>query len=75
MREGPLAALFRKTEEDAQEVEPEVTPLEDIPQREVPHPGLASQADDEPPTPTPQERLRNAFSSEIPESLMDAPEP
>ena len=75
MREGPLAALFRKTEEDAQEIEPEVTPVQDIPPREVPHPGLASQADDGPPPPTPQERLRNAFSAEIPESLMEAPEP
>jgi cell division protein FtsZ len=98
MREGPLAALFRKTEEDppkspAAESEPEApapqavapvpTPVEQIPPREVPHPSLAPRIetalvpDEEParPVPSPQERLRHAFSSEIPESLMDAPEP
>jgi cell division protein FtsZ len=88
MREGPLAALFRKTEEDAPKTEPGTpaaqspepipTPIEEIPPREVPHPSLAARdvqdpGDDEPRIPTPQERLRNAFSSEIPESLMDAP--
>jgi cell division protein FtsZ len=80
MREGPLAALFRRTEDDAQAVDPDPTPAEEIPPREAPHPSLtgriesADAADDEP-RPTPQERLRNAFSAEIPESLMDAPEP
>ncbi|MGI9099721.1 MAG: cell division protein FtsZ [Solirubrobacteraceae bacterium] len=88
MREGPLAALFRRTEEDAAlETDPdapgagpEPTPIDEIPPREVPHPSLAGRIespreDDEPPTPTPQERMRNAFSVDIPESLMDAPEP
>jgi cell division protein FtsZ len=89
MREGPLAALFRRTEEDAAQGQdddlaapaaPEPMPIEEIPPREVPHPSLAAHIqsppeEDEPPTPTPQERLRNAFSAEIPESLMDAPEP
>src|SRR4051812_33761498 len=80
MREGPLAALFRKTEEEAQAAEPDRTPVEEIPPREVPHPSLAGRiesvdADDEERRPTPQERLRNAFSAEIPENLMDAPEP
>jgi cell division protein FtsZ len=94
MREGPLAALFRKTEEDAPTApeaaagtpapprapDPVPTPIEEIPPREVPHPSLAARdvpepAGDEPRIPSPQERLRNAFSSEIPESLMDAPEP
>jgi cell division protein FtsZ len=75
MREGPLAALFRRTEDDEQPVDPEPTPVEEIPARDVPHPGLASQADDELLAPTPQERLRSAFSADIPESLMDAPEP
>jgi cell division protein FtsZ len=79
MREGPLAALFRRTEDEAHAIEPDPTPVEEIPPREVPHPSLAGRiesvdADDEP-RPTPQERLRNAFSAEIPESLMDAPEP
>jgi cell division protein FtsZ len=97
MREGPLAALFRKTEEDPpkepadpsasaaapQAAAPVPTPVEEIPPREVPHPSLAPrietavEPDEEPQPriPSPQERLRHAFSSEIPESLMDAPEP
>ena len=91
MREGPLAALFRRTEEDAKAAEadpadvpqlsePVPTPVGEIPPREVPHPSLAAglevEADEaEPRIPSPQERLRHAFSSEIPESLMDAPEP
>jgi len=88
MREGPLAALFRKTEEDPPKPaadgtpaipvpEPVPTPIEEIPAREVPHPSLSRDVEDpgheEPRIPSPQERLRNAFSSEIPESLMDAP--
>jgi cell division protein FtsZ len=59
MREGPLAALFRKTE------------TEGLP------PGAGQRpdaAEPEPPaerrTPTPQERLRNAFSSDVPDDLM-----
>jgi cell division protein FtsZ len=97
MREGPLAALFRKTEEDAARaadeetpegapklVAPVATPIEEIPAREVPHPSLAVPAEPEVPEvveeikiPTPQDRLRHAFSSEldIPENFMDAPEP
>ena len=111
MREGPLAALFRKTEEDAAQgadgegsddpaqprmFAPVPTPIEEIPSREVPHPSLASTPAAEAegvgqkpgaevvgPTPeaaripSPQERLRHAFSSEmdIPDSIMDLPEP
>ena len=90
MREGPLAALFRKTEEDApkapgaepapQAAAPVPTPIEEIPAREVPHPSLSPRIetelpDDEPRIPSPQERLRHAFSSELPENLMDAPDP
>jgi cell division protein FtsZ len=94
MREGPLAALFRKTEEDAARTEaeggpkepalvaPVATPIEEIPPREVPHPSLAVPAepqayveDEEARIPSPQERLRHAFSSEIPDNFMDAPEP
>jgi len=96
MREGPLAALFRKTEEDATRAdearqesadgaaaagsEPGPTPIEQIPPRDVPHPSLATptapaeplEAEvEDPHIPSPQERLRHAFSSEIPESLME----
>jgi cell division protein FtsZ len=98
MREGPLAALFRKTEDDATHTDepledgadapalaaPLVTPVDEIPAREVPHPSLAGRdepaAADPPPQarmPTPQDRLRHAFSSEmeIPDNFMDTPEP
>ncbi|MGH2943966.1 MAG: cell division protein FtsZ, partial [Solirubrobacteraceae bacterium] len=110
MREGPLAALFRRTEEDAKQAEveaerareelaaadraaaqraaaeaaaarpaPEPTPIEEIPPREAPHPSLSSPSEpaeeEEPHIPSPQERLRSAFSSELPENLMEAPRP
>jgi len=102
MREGPLAALFRKTEEaeGAQDAPPASTqaqgpqgrsstpaPAHDAPAQAppaahpresgLPHPALGSSAhaapaqDAELRIPSPQERLRHAFSSEIPESLMD----
>ena len=71
MREGPLAALFRKTEEAqetaaAQQPPPEPPPVEE---EEAPAAPAA------PRTPTPQERLRHAFSSDLPENMMSAPEP
>src|ERR1700722_8024106 len=93
MREGPLAALFRKTEgieEPAAEPVEKTTapeqpksrkapPAEQRAQeprgdergreRQLPHPALGA-APEEPSrpahVPTPQERLRHAFSSEIP---------
>jgi cell division protein FtsZ len=71
MREGPLAALFRKTEElenGAQGAQEE----------SVPHPALSASQPQESESvaiPSPQERLRHAFSSEIPENLMARPEP
>jgi cell division protein FtsZ len=60
MREGPLAALFRKTEEEGLE------PVEHRPQP----PAAAERR-----TPTPQERLRNAFSSDLPDDVMAPPAP
>jgi cell division protein FtsZ len=85
MREGPLAALFRKTEEG------EDTPPErpEAPRQRVadsrppvhpresglPHPALSAStlapAEEETHVPSPQERLRHAFSSEMPENVMD----
>src|SRR5690242_10493018 len=59
MREGPLANLFRKTETDGLEPRPE--PVAEEPQ-------LPQRA-----TPTPQERLRHAFSAEIPGDMMAPP--
>src|SRR5262245_24725094 len=83
MREGPLAALFRKTDEEKPQ-EAAAPPPEPEPAREepvarerpaVPHPGLRPQpaepAREEPRVPTPQERLRHAFSADIPENVMD----
>ena len=69
MREGPLAALFRKTDEDAP------APAE------APHPSLASEEaapapaapapEAEVAVPSPQERLRAAFSSDIPDNILE----
>jgi cell division protein FtsZ len=91
MREGPLAAPFRKTEgvdeaEAAEQSEP-VEPTKAVPasastpaqhprESGLPHPALSAsaQAPAEPAqVPTPQERLRHAFSSEIPENVMEPP--
>ncbi len=91
MREGPLAALFRKTAEDsgaegekptkakAKAASPapatEATAPASTPQRR-PHPGFdapAPVAEPEPRIPSPQERLRHAFSSDIPENVMAPP--
>jgi cell division protein FtsZ len=115
MREGPLAALFRKTEEEqAPEPQagaseqpssqpapaaPQAQPLPATPSaasaqapmpasqppahpREsgLPHPALRSSEEsagqrpvESPQPPSPRERLRQAFSSEIPESMMERP--
>jgi cell division protein FtsZ len=83
MREGPLASLFRKTDElappgtgesdaqraSAQGPEPPPHPRD----TGVPHPGLSPDEEprEEPRIPTPQERLRHAFSSEIPDNILD----
>ncbi len=62
MREGPLAALFRKTETDGLEPRPAA--------EEPPEPPAEPEA---PRIPTPQERLRHAFSSDLPENIMSPP--
>jgi cell division protein FtsZ len=83
MREGPLAALFRKTEEagkghgdEAEERERQAPPPHPR-ETGVPHPALrdSQTAADKAPIPTPQERLRHAFSSELPENILDRPAP
>ncbi|HEY5287279.1 MAG TPA: cell division protein FtsZ [Solirubrobacteraceae bacterium] len=113
MREGPLAALFRKTEElekdgsSEQPVAEAATPAGAVesaaettasagtaeptsavsqppprPQAQhpresgVPHPSLRPSVEEDQEAariPSPQERLRHAFSSEIPENLMERP--
>jgi cell division protein FtsZ len=91
MREGPLAALFRKTEEADEAHADEQAPVDtsehehpasataagsavedrgaaDAPAADrAPGPQTAAAAN----IPTPQERLRHAFSPEIPENVMD----
>ena len=66
MREGPLAALFRKTEE-GQETAAAQPPRAE-PARGPARAGRAADADA-------QERLRHAFSSDLPENIMAPPEP
>jgi cell division protein FtsZ len=77
MREGPLAALFRKTETDGLEDEPVAPPRaeEPAPPPEPPAPAPAPEPRREERVPTPQERLRHAFSSDLPENLMTPPPP
>jgi cell division protein FtsZ len=76
MREGPLAALFRRTAED----QPADSPATDAPappgEGRAPDAASAPEArEPEPPRPpSPQERLRHAFSSDIPENLLERPE-
>src|SRR3954471_736369 len=62
MREGPLANLFRKTETEGLE------PPRAYASAQEP-PALPERA-----TPTPQERLRHAFSAEIPGDMMAPPD-
>ncbi len=89
MREGPLAALFRKTEEDdlepreeAPAPEPEPAPAPEPvrePRAHVPHPSLdpdvpaAAVEAPAPSPPTPRERLNRAFSSDIPDDILERP--
>jgi cell division protein FtsZ len=76
MREGPLAALFRKTETEG--LEPQAAPAQEPPAAPaappVPEP-VAEQPEPAPSprVPTPQERLRHAFSSDLPENMMSPP--
>jgi cell division protein FtsZ len=96
MREGPLAALFRKTDTEGEEPkeEPKEQPRREEPpaqqpearapeppreQPARPHPSLSAsvpepEPDPEPRIPTPQERLRHAFSSDLPENVMAPPQ-
>ena len=88
MREGPLAALFRRTEEEQRseggqraEPEPELRPAPPSargPEGSKRADGLRGsarvEAEPEPHhIPTPEERLRNVFSSDIPENILDRP--
>jgi cell division protein FtsZ len=63
MREGPLAALFRQTE------------TEGLGRPAASQPPAREPAPETPRLPTPQERLRHAFSSDLPENIMAPPPP
>ena len=101
MREGPLADLFRRTEEAADAADQareegrtaaeERTPAPSTPAAQdrrqpeppphpretgYPHPALSTPEEEppapaEPRVPTPQERLRHAFSTDIPDDILD----
>jgi cell division protein FtsZ len=76
MREGPLADLFRKTDEDAPEQEAAPAAPAAAERPAAPHPSLLGSepepaAEAEHAVPSPQERLRAAFSSDIPENILE----
>jgi len=69
MREGPLADLFRKTDEEAR---PEAERPEP-PKEERPEPAVEDWRRE---IPSPEERLKSVFSSDIPENILErAPAP
>jgi cell division protein FtsZ len=63
MREGPLSALFRGTEDDQEAVPTQ--PAREPDERRPASPERAPAR-----TPTPHERLRHAFSSDLPDNMM-----
>ncbi len=73
MREGPLAALFRKTTEDASAADPvsAATEAAPAPARPLPPQETATPEASSPRVPTPQERLRQAFSADIPDNVLE----
>ncbi len=89
MRDGPLAALFRKTVEDQGEAgQPpanpphgrQSAPAEEPPRRQPSRATPAARAwavseppEHEPEIPSPRERLRQAFVADIPDNLLDPP--
>jgi cell division protein FtsZ len=77
MREGPLAALFRKTETEGMQPSAERPAAAAPPAAEPTGPASATPAAAAPErrTPTPQERLRHAFSSDLPEDVLAPPQP
>ncbi|MGH2883382.1 MAG: cell division protein FtsZ, partial [Solirubrobacteraceae bacterium] len=92
MREGPLAALFRKTAQDVDDApeggerapaapasEEAAAAADQASAPGEPAPSTFAEPEvDEPRIPLPHERLRNAFSADIPENMLErpaAPEP
>ena len=85
MREGPLAALFRKTEDEGLEEPPrkeepeQAPPPPPEPERRAQQTPAARRVEEparvEPAVRTPEERLRTVFSSDIPDNMLERPEP
>ena len=79
MREGPLAALFRKTAQDVDDAHgaegrAAASPAPDAPAAsERPAAPAESEVEEEPRIPLPHERLRHAFSADIPENVLERP--
>ena len=81
MREGPLAALFRRTSEEQEIDQPAAAASEPVGSERAPDtapvPAPSARATEpevqERRLPSPQERLRHAFSSDIPENLLERP--
>lgn len=93
MREGPLAALFRKTAQDVddrtEEQRPPAEPAAAPEEAPAAEPGPLAESGrtsggsraelepepevEEPRIPLPHERLRHAFSADIPENVLDRP--
>jgi cell division protein FtsZ len=81
MREGPLAALFRKTAEDVEPTKPEPkapapapsSPVSEEPADPPAPPAPPEPEVEEPRIPLPHERLRHAFSADIPENMLERP--
>jgi cell division protein FtsZ len=89
MREGPLADLFRKTAADTVPARPNARPTpenaepappaadEEPERRTHSHPSLSAPVPAAEPEvlhiPSPQERLRHAFSADIPENVLERP--
>jgi cell division protein FtsZ len=81
MREGPLAALFSKTEEEQEPSaegkqsppEPDASAPEAIEEQPTQSAPQAVEEDESPSVPSPRERLRNVFSAEIPANMMERP--
>ena len=65
MREGPLAALFRRTEEQGAEEAAEKEPPPEERRAEPPAPEAAEKP------PAARERLRHVFSPDIPENILE----
>jgi cell division protein FtsZ len=70
MREGPLTALFSKTEEEQAKEPEQPAAKEPEGQPEAVEPEVVEE-EEQTSIPTPRERLRNVFSAEIPANMME----